>query len=335
MLVLVAAALTFAGWAYSQRTKPGTAIGDAATLRGPDIDLLSVVAGTGYHRANCAHGSSDQAVLSCDPNPATSAPEAHFFRFRTANALHDYYNTAFLGVMGATSCPSDPPGKDGASMDDGKEIGRKACYTDRTTSAAGNPALVITDESDLAMAAYIWDGADKTALRDYHEKGNLGQFRSQENAHDPDDFTEGDRSLLGHLNAPYIDTNCRHGNPPVGPATAILDCDTKIDDPGVSFVGFPNSGTTKTVYQADLGQFPGHACGGGGADDVWRQQSTPIGRFFCYTDKTDDPARDVLVAVYEDLHLFVVVTGSTAEYPGNSPKNNAALFAWFQQHFTT
>ncbi|MEU6586330.1 hypothetical protein [Nocardia sp. NPDC046763] len=39
--------------------------------------------------------------------------------------------------------------------------------------------------------------------------------------------------------------------------------------------------------------------------------------------------------VLDDLHLFVVVTGSIAEYPGNSPKNDAALLAWFQQHFTT
>ncbi|MEV6100826.1 hypothetical protein [Nocardia sp. NPDC051981] len=52
-------------------------------------------------------------------------------------------------------------------------------------------------------------------------------------------------------------------------------------------------------------------------------------------DRGRGEARDVLVAVYEDLHLFVVVTGSTAEYPGSSPKHDVALLAWFQQHFTT
>ncbi|MFE3190620.1 protein kinase [Nocardia sp. NPDC059240] len=335
--VLLAASLTFAGWAYLRHTTAGTPVGDAATLRGPDIDLLAIVGWAGYHRANCVHGNPDVSTTSfvvCDPNPDASAPAARFFRFKTATAMHDLYNSNFLGTLGATACPSDPAGKDGPSLKDGVEVGRKACYIDHTTGVP-KPGLVLTDEARLTLATYIWDAANQTALRDYYAKSNLGRFRAQESARDPDDFTAADYYLLDRLNDPYVRRNCRHTDPPVGPVTAIIDCDTKLDAPGVSFVGAPNTDTAKTLYQADLNQFPGHGCGGSGTDEVWRKQSTPVGRYFCFTDKTSDPSRPALVAVYEELHLFVLVTGSPADYPGDSPKDDAALRAWFEKYFTT
>ncbi|MGW2661208.1 protein kinase domain-containing protein [Nocardia tengchongensis] len=337
-LVLVAGALTFAGWAHSRHTTPGTPIGNASALRGADIELLALTNGAGYHRTNCVHAPTDETATSyivCDSNPAASAPAARFFRFRTANALHGYYNS-FLGIMAAANCPFDPAGKDGPLLDGGKEIGRRACYLDRSTGTSGLPAVVLTDEAELAMATYIWDRPDQTALRDYVVRTNGGLFRNREDARDPDDFSDGDAALLSHLNPPYVRANCRHTNPQVGPINAILSCDTKIDDPAVAFIGVPNREIAKTVYQADLSQFSGHACGGGnGPDDVWRKQTGgPIGRFFCFTDKTVDPPRPILAAVHEDLHLLVQLTGSAPDYPGDSPKNDAALLAWFQKYFT-
>ncbi|MEC3915556.1 serine/threonine-protein kinase [Nocardia sp. CDC160] len=336
VLVLVAASLGFAGWAYLRHTTPGTPVGDAATLRGPDVELLSLSSWAGYHRANCIHANPDAtttAFVVCDPNPDASAPAARFFRFKTASGMHDFYNSNFVNVFGATACPSDPAGKDGPSMRDGKEIGRKACFLDHSNGAS-NPGLVLTDEAQLALVTYIWTGANQTALRDYDAKWDVGQLLSKDKARDPDDFTAADHALLDQLNDPYVRRNCRHSDPPVGPATAIVDCDTKVDDPGVSFVDLPDSDSAKTLYQADLGQFGGHACGGSGADEVWRKQDKPIGRYFCFVSKVDGPSRPALVAVYDDLHLFVVVTGSPADYPGNPPKDDAALRAWFEKYFT-
>ncbi|MEC3957088.1 serine/threonine-protein kinase [Nocardia sp. CDC153] len=336
VLIAVAASLGFAGWAYWRHTTPGTPVGDASTLRGPDVDLLSLSSSAGYHRANCVHGNPDAATVAfvlCDPNPDASAPAARFFRFKTASGMHDFYTDNFMGIFGATACSSDPAGKDGPSLKDGKEIGRKACYVDRSNGDA-NPGLVMTDETELALVSYIWSGANSTALRDYYAKWSIGQLLTKDRARDPDDFTSADQSLLGRLNDPYVRRNCRHTNPPVGPATAIVDCDTKVDDPGVSFVALPNTDSAKALYQADLSQFGGHACGGSGSDEVWRKQNTPIGRYFCFVSKVADPARPALVAIYEDLHLFVIVNGSPADYPGNSPKDDAALRAWFEKYFT-
>ncbi|AYF77428.1 serine/threonine protein kinase [Nocardia yunnanensis] len=336
--LLVAASLSFAGWAYRQHTTPGRPISDSLTLQPSDIEVLSIVSGTGYHRANCLRADSNTqgtSFILCDPNPAASAPAARFFRFRTAQAMHDYFTTTYLGGFGATSCPSDPAGKDGPLMAKGKEVGRKACYADRSLGKPA-PGLVVTDEAEMVLSVYIFDNPELTALRDYWAKNNWGRLSSRENSGDPDVFTDDDRSLFKHLNDPYIARNCRHADPPLGPTAALVSCDNASDMPSVTFLGYHTTEMAKTVYQADIGQLSGHSCTGGGSkDEVWKRNGTPIGRYFCLTDTTGELPHQDLVAIYEDLHILVQLDGAPTDQPTTAPKTEGELDAWFQKNFTS
>ncbi|GAB0106588.1 hypothetical protein JMUB6875_55740 [Nocardia sp. JMUB6875] len=336
VLLLVAGSLAFAGWAYWQRTTPGTPVPDALTLRPADIEVLALVPGTGYHRANCVHADMDShgtSFILCDPNVAAAAPAARFFRFHTADAMHEYYASTYLGVFGATSCPSDPAGKDGALLDQGKEVGRKACFLDRSRGTPA-PGLVLTDETQLVISAYIWDNTDLTAARDYDAKNNSRRLRSKESGRDPDDFTAEDRALLKHTNDPYIDRNCRHADPPVAGAMAVVACDEALAAPGVTFATYRTKDLARIIYQSELSQLSGRSCGGGGgADDVWRQRDTPVGRYFCYFDATAEHPHQILIAIYDDLNMQVELDGLPAENPGTAPKTAAELNTWFLAHF--
>ncbi|MFF2557445.1 serine/threonine-protein kinase [Nocardia sp. NPDC058058] len=338
VLVLVAAALGFAGWAVASKHNSGIPMADDTALTQADIDLLAQVDGVAYKRQNCGHERPDSnttAVFLCGAVPAASSPAARFWRFRSADALQDYYRTLILTTLHATNCPDDPAGVDGPSLVNGKEVGRKACVVNKTeTPNAPKPTLVLTNTALLAMAIYVYDGPTDTALRDFRAKDGGGQFRADLPPQDPDSFTAADRALLSHTGTDYRASNCRHSDPPGSVANAYLICGSRIGVPGVSFFGFPNQQSTGVLYQADLSQFPGHACGGGGgADEVWRHASGPVGRFFCFSDSSYTPARTCLLAMHGTLSLFIYTCAMTPDNPENGPKDEAALQSWFQRDF--
>ncbi|MCU1642895.1 MAG: protein kinase [Nocardia sp.] len=341
VLVLVAAALGFAGWAALSGERKGVAVADHTALQAPDVALLSLLDGAAYKRHNCRHEAPDAnstAVFYCDANPSAAAPAARFWRFQTVDALHDYYKTIVLGSLHGASCPGDPTGVDAPSMIDGKEVGRKTCFANRAeTPNAPKPTLILTNDTVMAMAIYIWDTPADTPFRDYRAKQNGGQFRTPDHGQDPDQFTPADRDVLAHTGDGYRAVNCRHSDPPGSLANSIVDCSTKLGDPAVSFIGLPDRHTSDVLYQADLGQFPGRSCGGGGgSDDVWRKANgTVVGRYFCFTDPTSDPAVLCLLGVHDDLHLMVDICALPADSPENGPKTQAALFTWFQQEFAS
>ncbi|MFB8007746.1 serine/threonine-protein kinase [Nocardia sp. NPDC056000] len=336
VLVLVAAALGFAGWAVASKHTSGIAVADDTALTPADIELLAKVDGLAYKRQNCNHERPDSttvAVFLCAAVPASSTPAARFWRFRSTDAMRDYYRT-MVSTLHFTSCPADPAGNDGPSMRDGKEVGRKACFANKAeTPNAPKPTLLVTDTALAAIAVYIYAGPDQTSFRDYRAKNNGGQFHPDA-TQDPDFLSAEDRALLTHTGPDYRASNCRHADPPGSLANAYLLCGSKIGAPGVSFFGFPDQRSADVLYQGDLSQFPGHACGGGaGTDTVWRKGSGQAGRFFCFVDASSDTAQNCLVAVHSTLGLFVITCVLPQDSPENGPKDEAALQSWFQQNF--
>ncbi|WP_067539137.1 serine/threonine-protein kinase [Nocardia crassostreae] len=338
VLVLVVAAWGFAGWAHVSGTKDGAATADGTALNAADVELLSLINGAAYRRAGCYHERPDTtmtAIFFCPSRPEVAAPSARFLRFKTADGMRDHYRT-LLNTMGSTNCPGDPAGSDAPSLVDGKEVGRKSCYANRAeTPDSPKPTLILTNEAAMAIVLYIYADPTETTLRDYRAKTNGGQFRTPDKAQDPDVFTAEDLELMAHTGDSYRAPNCRHIDPPAGPTAAMVECGTPLGEPGIGFLGFVDRQNANVLYQANLGQLPGHACGGSpGSDDVWRKSgSAAVGRFFCFTSK--DPANQVpcLMAMHDNLSQIVMICALPEDSPENGPKTEAAVLTWFQENF--
>lgn len=321
------------------RDDGGTAVADGTALRGPDLDLLAALPGAGYRRATCAHLDPDTtttAVVFCDANPAVSAPTARFLRFRDLDALREYYREVVLDGFAATACPVDPPGRDAPSPVDGKEVGRRTCLTNIVDDpSVPKPGLALTNESELSLAYYFWPDRAATPLRDYAARAGLLQFRTGDAATDPDVFTDADLALLDRVGPPYTSATCRHLAPPVGLMNATVACGAPLGSPSAQFLGFPDRASTTRMYQGVLNQLAGHACGGGpGPDSVWRADSAPVGRIFCYVDGPPATgARTCLVGAHDEHAMMVGVCALSEDNPENGPRTEPDLLAWFQRGF--
>ncbi|WP_216906246.1 serine/threonine-protein kinase [Nocardia noduli] len=337
--VILIAATLLGTWMMVGRDDDGTAVADGTALRGPDLDLLAALPGAGYRRATCAHLDPDTtttAVIFCDANPAVSAPTARFLRFRDLDALREYYREVVLDGFAATACPGDPPGRDAPSPVDGKEVGRRTCLTNIVDDpSVPKPGLALTNESELSLAYYFWPDRAATPLRDYAARAGLLQFRTGDAATDPDVFTDADLALLDRVGPPYTSATCRHLAPPVGLMNATVACGAPLGSPSAQFLGFPDRASTTRMYQGVLNQLAGHACGGGpGPDSVWRADSAPVGRIFCYVDGPPATgARTCLVGAHDEHATMVEVCALSEDNPEDGPKTEPDLLAWFQRGF--
>ncbi|MCP2275485.1 serine/threonine-protein kinase [Nocardia amikacinitolerans] len=338
--VILAAATVLAAWVVSGRPEEGTAVADDAALRQADVDLVASAGLVGYKRANCAHREPDvgtEAVVYCDANDRTGAPTARLFRFSSLDWLREYYKNYVVEAYDATNCPNDPPGVDGPLLVDGKPAGRDACLTSRVDDPAKpKPVLAVADEDRLALGIYVWDGPEDQAERDYVAARHLFHFLPQDKTVDPDFFTSADRRVLDHLTGDFGPATCKHVDVPGGMVDAFIRCGTPRGAPSISFLGFPDDRSMNVGYQAALGQTRGHACDGssGGADDVWRKASGPVGRFFCYTDESPVlGARDCLMAVHDDFRLIVDACALSKDDPDQGPKSEGELLEWFEREF--
>ncbi|WP_433191689.1 serine/threonine-protein kinase [Nocardia sp. CA-107356] len=342
-LILTVAAITAAGAGFGAwkllGDRTGTAVADATALRDADIDLLKIIAQTGRKRSTCLHEQPDTsttvAVIFCPDNPAASEPAARYMRFRSLDALRDYYNV-LLRTFQAKNCPGDPAGSDGPSIRDGKEIGRKACIANRAeTPTAPKPSLLMTDETQLALAFYIWPTPSDEPLRDYMSKFTGSQFLTKEAARDPDYFTREDYAVFGRLANDFGPANCSHLPPPGGAVTAYIMCSTPAEYPSALFFRLPDRQSADALYRADVGVLGGHVCGdGGGTDDAWRKAGTEVGRLFCFVDNDPDIGpRTCLLAVHDDAHLIAQFCTLAPDNPMPGPKTEAQLLNWFDKHF--
>ncbi|QIS14969.1 serine/threonine-protein kinase [Nocardia arthritidis] len=338
LIALILAVATDLGvWLVTDRPVTGIAAADGSALRGPDIDLLLAIGPIGYKRTNCSHAQPDSwsiSILFCAANPRAGMPEAQFHRFRGLDQLQAYFQQ-FRELFHTMNCPNDPPGPDGPSLANGQTVGRKACYGIRTSDpAAPRPAMILTNESALAVAEYQWAGPGELINRDYIAANNGWQFVPIDNVPDPDRFSAADDVLFARLTPDFTTMNCLHADPAANLVNAMVVCATPADFPGANFYGFPDQRSASQVYQNDRAQFGGHTCAGA-TDDGWRRGDRPVGHFFCYPN--DDPrigSRTCLFA-FDDRQLFAArFCTALAKDPGTAPKTEAELSGWFGQHFS-
>ncbi|MFB7717792.1 protein kinase [Nocardia sp. NPDC056100] len=332
---LVVAALGFAGWAAAQPLRTGHAVPNAGALTQADIDLLAFTERPAFNRANCVHEEPDEyslAILSCAVNYHAGNPGVRFWRFRDADKLHEYY-TSVLDVTKLSACPGDPPGVDAPSTRDGKEVGRRGCYTNTKIGPAPKPAFIVTNEEIPAMAMYLWDDVSDQPLRDWEARQDYWQFRSADRARDPDVFSPADRKLLTDLGKDWRTGNCRHGEVPQGSAAnATVDCVNANGFPVTGFLGFADRASATQLYQQDLDLLKGHACGGGPerGDTVWRQEGKLVGRYYCYPDPDQTQnGRACLLALPDEFDTAAIFCALPQADPHLGPKSEQQLLEWF------
>ncbi|MFF2557446.1 protein kinase [Nocardia sp. NPDC058058] len=332
---LLAAALGFAGWAAAQPLRTGHAVPNATALTRADIDLLAFTERPAFNRANCVHEEPDEfslAILSCAMNYHAGNPGVRFWRFRDADKLHEYY-TSVLDVTGLTACPGDPPGRDAPSTRDGKEVGRRGCYTNTKIGPAPKPSFIVTNEEIPAMAMYLWDDVSDQPLRDWEARQDYWQFRSADRTRDPDVFSPADRKLLTDLGQDWTTGNCRHGEVPQGSAAnATVDCVNANGFPITGFLGFADRASATQLYQQDLDLLKGHACGGGPdrGDTVWRQEGKLVGRYYCYPDPDQTQnGRPCLLALPDEFDTAAIFCALPQADPHLGPKSEQQLLEWF------
>lgn len=335
--VLLAIAADTAVWTMTHRSVSGTASGDGTTPRGADLPLLASLGPVGYKRGNCLHEDPDSntvAVLFCQASAIADKPAARFYRFRSLDKLHTWYRS-FSEVFRPANCPGDPPGADGPSTKDGKTVGRKGCFDNRMEDPAQpRPALVLTNEPELAVAVYLWANPAETPMRDTVAELNIWQFSPPEEARDQDHFSAADLAMLRRLGSPDFTTaNCLRDDPPAGPTDAFMICTTRRGFPSAAFFGFPDPRSAPAILQGNRSQNNGYVCAGT-PDDVWRVQNQAVGRFFCYVDTSEAlGTRVCLLAAHEQRQMLSQFCTQRADARADTGvRTEAALVAWFLEH---
>ncbi|MFE5286921.1 caspase domain-containing protein [Nocardia sp. NPDC056611] len=341
----IACVIAAGGWYLAPHSVAGHATANNSALRGPDIDLVNLVAAKGYSRSNCVHwdpAPGEIAHIGCDFNKAAGAAFAHFYRFANLDKLTGFYQSTARNLHSG-SCPGDPPGLDGPVFDNlRKAVGRKTCSLDPTGYPAV-PVLIVTDEPDLALVQYFFDPKDFSSpvaeqLRNYAAAQGYRQFLPADEAKDPDQFTSADDDLLKRLGSDFTYANCRHEH--AGPLqTAVVSCGSPANYPASSsFAGHPTTAAANADYQSDIGMFGGHACDGRpGPDSVWIRDNQPIGRFSCVPTPGDalhpDDHSPCLISVHDGLHILSVFCAWSPGAPQGAPTTESDLLAWFQKGY--
>ncbi|MFX0578687.1 serine/threonine-protein kinase [Nocardia nepalensis] len=305
-------------------------------LTAADIGLLKVMPVFGYNRSNCKHQNpafGADAVLRCGNNPSVGAPGGLFYHFPNADVLTAAYRS-FTASLHTSNCPADPPGIDGSLTTEGKEVGRRACYADKSVTPPA-PSTIITNNNPAVMEFFNWtDPGGQDALDSFVHDGNAAV--QSEPGHDPDFYTPADLELFDK----YMDTkrygkaNCRHSDPP-SPAKAILVCDSNpaAGAPNGVFFAYPDKESTQTMYDAILKMQQVHGCGGSvGSDDAWFVKGKRVGRYTCMIDPS---AKNVpaLVASAENAFLNVEFFADSPDSPYQVPKTETELVDWFKKTY--
>lgn len=334
--VVVAACVGVGTWAVTGRGTASQSMpppNPGPSLTPADVDLLKVMPALGYNRTNCTHQNttmSADAVLACDHNPAVGAPRGRFFHFPNADMLTDAFKSV-TAIFAATNCPGDPAGPDGPWSVNHQEIGRQACYLDKTLVPLA-PSTIIATHSPAVMEILNWtDPGGLDALAYWWRQG--GASLQPAPGTDPDFFTQFDHDLLNTLNADQFGTaNCRHLDPP-SPARAVLGCAHNLvtGAPAATFIAYPDQNAAVAWYDGTVNTVNTHECGAAaaGSDEAWLRQGKPIGRYTCFADPSNDN-RPALTAIDAETFTGVQFLAEPSNATYQLPKNQRALVDWFR-----
>jgi hypothetical protein len=303
-------------------------------LSDAEIDLLKL-SDWHYNRASCkpAQGGSYVNVsISCVGTPASGAPPAQFFSFTSVENLRTFVS-AKMNQFESTNCPGDPPGRDGPARNRaGTEVGRRACYLDKSTNPP-SPAVIVTHEKTLVAAIYTWSGpggADGLNAWFGHAPdptdGGLG-----DDPQDPDLFTPADLDLIARALNNKDPHDCRHLEPPGGDIQANVVCaGGNTAAPTIVLAGFTTGAQARTSWDNDFRQF-GESCDGQAdpTNAVWTVRGVDVGRYTCLTEKSVGTPRAAILAVNEHKAFETQLVVMAPDWPYQTPRNQAELMDWF------
>ena len=352
VVVIVAAAIGFGVWGLTRQgpaadnvaTSTTTSTGTTTTSTAPldalnstELNLLKVMPLVGYNRDNCERqtpSAGADAHFTCEPNPVVGSPFAQFHHYPSPDAAREAYDR-HRAIFGGTNCPGDPAGEDGPWKVDGKEVGRQACYLDKSADPPA-PSTVIMHADHGVIEVLNWTGPGGfEALSNVWKQGLAKLQRAP--GQDPDNFTQKDRDLLARLGSDdYTTANCRHLDPPA-PAQAGLICAYNLQTgaPQSNFLLFASADDATRWYD-NLAAIAGpHRCvGQPGADDPWIRRGERVGKYSCFDDKSLDNRPAVLAVATEGRYLSAEFIAAPTDSPfANLPKTEQAVTDWFKTKF--
>jgi serine/threonine-protein kinase len=312
-------------------------------LTADDIDLLKLAANDSYNRIACRHFDTNglaKAIILCDPNPSTGAPNAAFYSFSSVDQLHTFFAN-YTKIADTTSCPGDPPGPNGpAKNGDGKEVGRRACYLNKL-GREPVPTTIVSHESTLVIGEFKWNGPDGAeGLNNWVYGTGSTDGGLPDKPTDPDVFTPADLDLLSRFsqslgtNAGYTTANCRHMDP-VLEATAQLFCASNPETgfPNAVVLGYVELVTVQALTPA-IESKVAHGCGAGGppTSEVWILHGRNVGRHLCLAASLFLSGLGPAIFVTDESKLWAAEFSSDADgFPYQVPRNERALLEWFNK----
>jgi hypothetical protein len=343
--VVVVAGAAVTGWLVfgkGSKEEPSAPAAAAASdpgdnpnhLSDAEIDLLKLADNYHYNRASCkpAKGGSDvKAAIACVGKPASGAPPAQFFSFASGEHLRSFVS-AKMRQFDSTNCPADPPGRDGpARNSNGTEVGRRACFLDKSTNPA-SPAVLVTHEKTLVAAIYTWNGpggVDGLNAWFGHvpdpTDGGLA-----DDPQDPDFFTPADLDLIARAFNNKDPHDCRHLEPQ-GNIQARVDCaGGNAAAPTIVLVGYTTGTQARASWDADFRQH-GASCDGTAepTNAVWTVRGTVVGRYTCGTEDSIGTPRAAIIAVNEQKAFEAELMVVTPDWPYPTPRTQPELVDWF------
>jgi len=323
--------------ATSAAPAPAPAPDNPNNLSADEIDLLKLAWNGAYNRASCHHVDTvglAKAVITCDANPSTGAPDATFTSFVSPDQLHAFFSN-YTSLVNATNCPGDPPGLDGpAKQPGGKVVGRRACYPGVGRDPL--PSTTVTHEPTLVMADFHWSslgGADGLYQFVYADATDGGL---PDQPSDPDFFTPADLDLLSRFSgafrsmASYTTANCRHMDPPNGTKVQLYcSSNPQTGYPNLSVVG-AELGTLRAAFDLSQRQH-GSGCtpGSAPANEAWVLDGHEVGHYTCLTEAASGTPAAAIEATNEDRLWAAEFQADDERFPYPVPRNAKELLAWF------
>jgi serine/threonine protein kinase len=322
--------------ATSAAPAPAPAPDNPNNLSADEIDLLKLAWNGAYNRASCHHVDTvglAKAVITCDANPSTGAPDATFTSFVSPDQLHAFFSN-YTSLVNATNCPGDPPGLDGpAKQPGGKVVGRRACYPGVGRDPL--PSTTVTHEPTPVMADFHWSGQGGDGLYQFvYADATDGGLPDQPS--DPDFFTPADLDLLSRFSgafrsmASYTTANCRHIDPPNGTKVQLYcSSNPRTGYPNVSVVG-AELGTLRAAFDLSQRQH-GSGCtpGSAPANEAWVLDGHEVGRYTCLTEAASGTPVAAIEATNEDRLWAAEFQADDERFPYPVPRNAKELLAWF------
>ncbi|WP_375373743.1 Hsp70 family protein [Mycobacterium sp. AZCC_0083] len=303
-------------------------------LSDAEIDLLKL-SDWHYNRASCKPaqgGSYVQVSIACVGKPASGAPPAQFFSFASVENLRTFVS-AKTKQFDSTNCPGDPPGQDGPARNrTGTEVGRRACYLDKSTDPP-TPVTIVTHEKTLVAAIYTWNGpggaAGLNAWFGHAPDPTSGGLT--DDPVDPDNFTPADLDLIARALNNKDPQDCRHLEPPGGDIQANVVCaGGNVNAPTIILAGFTTSAQARTQWDNDFRRF-GESCDGQAdpTNAAWTVRGSDVGRYTCLTEDSVGTPRAAILAVNEQKAFGAELVVVAPDWPYPTPRNQPELVDWF------